>query len=356
MTLDLIHHISFDMEETILSAAITDTGEWILLVSSGNVIRYNIEKQESEYLFSVVSDPNNDFDLSATSTIYTLGDIVVLVNDYKRQGYVFYPGRYGRMSLWREDYHADITRFPIALFYNDSGVPHLIYSVAWNHLQIMDLNTKQILTAAKSLIEDGAEDKAIQFQEQYPDTENMPWPARYDYFYGPLIMAPGNKRFMSRGWVWGSSDCYTIYEIADFITNNRISSKAVRFGNHLTRPACWLSATAFAVIYIPFEDDEENATKETPAELRIYDATQSEPTITRRLIWNVFNGSFDELMYCEKLNALLAVHKEKGIVVCDMDGNVLLTDEMCRPLTSLSAIGQLITIDKRTVLVHQLTD
>ncbi len=36
----------------------------------------------------------------------------------------------------------DITNYPIALFKNNDGIPHIIYGAAWNHVQIMNLDYK----------------------------------------------------------------------------------------------------------------------------------------------------------------------------------------------------------------------
>ena len=147
-----IHDLTFDTEETILATTLSAPNECVMLMSDGKIIRYNIEKEDNEVLFSVknrVSYSDSGFDIHAPSTIYTMDSIVVIVNDYKRHGYVHYPGNYESLHLWRKDYHADISRYPICLFKDENDIPHLIYGVAWNHLQIMNLDTRQILTRFK---------------------------------------------------------------------------------------------------------------------------------------------------------------------------------------------------------------
>jgi hypothetical protein len=183
MEINKIHEIIFDTDETILASTLSNSNELVMLMSSGGVIRHKIKERNGEYLFSIKSGigySDGGFDLNSKSTIYTMDEIVVVVNDYKRHGFIHYPTKYHSLHLWREDYHADISTYPITLFRNEEGVPHIIYGEAWNHIQIMNLDTRQILTASKSLIEENAEERHIEF-EKY-EHNKLPWPRPYDYF------------------------------------------------------------------------------------------------------------------------------------------------------------------------------
>ena len=75
----------------------------------------------------------------------------------------------------------------------------MIYGVAWNKIHVANLTTRQVLTADKSLIEEGAEQH------------------HFDYFFGGLTISPNGKKFLSAGWIWGSYDACAIYDIEDFI-------------------------------------------------------------------------------------------------------------------------------------------
>ena len=163
------------------------------------------------------------FDTLAQTSIYTLNEILVVVNDFKRHGFVHYPDKYHALHLWREDYHVDISTYPIALYKNSDGVPHLVFAEAWNHVQIMNLDTRQILTASKSLIERNAEEKHIEFYKKFSEDNKLAWPRPYDYFFGKLYISPNQKKFSSAGWVWGSYDSYLVFDIDNFIYSNRIS-------------------------------------------------------------------------------------------------------------------------------------
>lgn len=137
MKANKIYNITFDTDETIMTATLSKLNEVVMLMSSGSVIRFNLADQKGEYLFSVKSDigySDGGFDITAKTSIYTMDEIVVIVNNFKTHGFVHYPGQYNALHLWRKDYHADISNYPIALYKSENGVPHLIYGKAWNHI------------------------------------------------------------------------------------------------------------------------------------------------------------------------------------------------------------------------------
>lgn len=84
MKIHKIHEITFDMEETILSATVSKKNEIVMLLSSGLVGRYTINEPLGERLFSVIENiryTDGGFDLTAQTSLYTLDEIVVVVND-----------------------------------------------------------------------------------------------------------------------------------------------------------------------------------------------------------------------------------------------------------------------------------
>lgn len=357
MELKKIHETFFDGDEIILCASLINADEWIMLVNSGRVIRYKVSDSSAKDLFNVenaISYSDGGFDLSAPSTIYIMDPVIVIVNDFKRHGVLSYPGKYHSIHLSREDYYADISRYPIALFKDEAGTSYLIYSAAWNHLQIMDLDTRRVLTAAKSLITKNAEEEHIEFYKQFPEDNKLPWPRPYDYFFGQLIMSPDNKKFLSKGWAWGSSDAYNVYDVADFIANSRISFKNIDYWEHSNRPACWIDNTTVAVSYYPFEDEERDLALGNSTKLHFYDVGQDKPAIIKRLVFDGFEGMFSGLYYSKTLNALIGLHKEKGLIVCNMEGQILLKDGSFKPDSFFPELNLFITVDNKSVCVHQL--
>ena len=94
MKVNQIHHIVFDAETTIIAATLSKTNELVILNSLGDVVRCNINENTSEHLFSTKSSivyANGGFDINAKVTIFTMDEIVVVVNEYKAFGFVHYP-------------------------------------------------------------------------------------------------------------------------------------------------------------------------------------------------------------------------------------------------------------------------
>ena len=267
MQLCKINEITIDSGESIRTATLSGSNEIVILLSSGIVISYNIVEQKRKHLFSVHSDtgyPDGGFDIADHSTIYTLDRVVVVVNDFKRHGVIYYPEKGHFTRLWRGEYHADISRFPIALYKDEMGVPHIIYGKDWNHVQIMNLDTLQILTASKSLIEAGAEEEFIEFHQKHSEFTKIPWPTPYNYFFGKLKLSPNNKFFLSEGWAWGSCDSYNAYDVNHFINSDRILEIPICGGDHINRAACWIDESTIAVGYSPYIEGDEGSTAESP--------------------------------------------------------------------------------------------
>jgi len=73
----------------------------------------------------------------------------------------------------------------------------LIHAVDWNRLEVLNLDTLQNLTAAKSLIEEDAEKRHLEFVARHTgaNADNRPWPHPFDYFYGALLLSPDKSYF-----------------------------------------------------------------------------------------------------------------------------------------------------------------
>lgn len=329
MKINIIQRVVPDSATTIVTASLSAPDEYVMLLSSGKVIRQKFNAPAGERLFSVKGSleyADGGFDISAPSTIYTLGDIVVLVNDYKRHGYIHYPGKYAALHLWREDYHADISRYSIALFRDHLQVPYIIYAVAWNHLQIMNLDTRQVLTAAKSLIEEGAEERHIEFYKMYEEGNKLPWPLRYDYFYGQLQMSPDGSQFLSAGWRWGSTDWYNIYDVEHFISSPRIADKQIDSWEHNNRGVCWIDDTTVAVTFHPRRDDAEDATADDPCEIHFYHVADSTPVIAKKIKIADADILNTTMYYSKGLKAIVLFSDLLGVLVVTPDGEVLFRD------------------------------
>ena len=330
MKINIIHDITFDTDETIITATLSKPNEVVILMSSGSVIRFNLEDKKGKHLFSVKNDigyPDGGFDITAQTSIYTMEEIVVVVNDFKKHGIIHYPDKYHTLHLHREDYHADISTYPIALYKNSDGVPHLIFGVAWNHIQIMNLDTRQILTASKSLIEENAEEKHFELCKKYGEDNKFTWPRPYDYFFGKLIISPNRQKFLSAGWVWGSSDSYNVYDIEQFISSNRISDLRIGAWEHENRAACWIDNDTIAIAYNPFTEGDENSTADSPCEIHCYKILGDNVEIDKK-IQIADKYTLNSKMYFDKDMRLIIRFSDKGgLSIISTDGQIVFKDE-----------------------------
>lgn len=359
MEIRKIHDITFSTDESIMTASLSGPHELVMLMSSGNVIRYDLREQNGKHLFStksIFSHEDGGFDTDAPTTIYTLDKIVVVVNDYKRHGYIHYPGEYKSLHLWRKDYNSSISRYPIALFKNESGIPHLIYAENWNHIQIMNLDTRQILTAAKSLIEEGAEERYIEFHKTYKEENKLTWPRPYDYFFGRLEISPDKKSFLSAGWAWGSNDAYNIYEIDHFVNNNRIAHQNIDYWEHNNRAVCWIDNKTVAITYSPFEEADENANKDSAHEIHFYKMNHEEWTIERKVQVAGLDIVSSNMHFNKKLNALILFSDKIGVTALSLDGEVLFHDKKMHQDAYYSDLNMFVKTDDKSVVVHQIKE
>jgi hypothetical protein len=357
MEITKVHTITFDTEERIMTSALSGINELIILLSSGDVVLYKIDTQATELLFSLNSSfsyKDGGFDINAQSTIYTLGSIVVIVNDYKRHGFVHYPKKYKKLHLWREDYHANISCYPIALFKNALGVPHLIFSEAWNHIQIMNLDSRQILTASKSLIEENAEERHLKFYKNHKEDNKLQWPRPYDYFFGKLEMSPNNKYFLSAGWAWGSYDAYIVYEVENFIENNRIADIPIGSWEHSNRASCWVDTETVAVAYNPLEEDDEDATKDSPQEIHFYSIKDSASEIKKKVQVKKLDIVNSKIHFNKDLNTFLFISDKQGIAVISLEGETLLHEEKLNADIYYSDLNRLVKTYDKSVIIYKI--
>ncbi len=354
-----IYDITFDTDETIMNATLSKSNEVVMMMSSGSVIRYNLDDRAGKHLFSVKSDigySDGGFDITAKTSIYTMDEIVVAVNDFKRHGFVHYPGKYYALHLWREDYHADISTYPIALYKNADRVPHLIFGEAWNHIQIMNLDTRQILTASKSLIEEEAEERHIEFYKKQSEDNKLAWPRPYDYFFGKLFISPNQKKFLSAGWAWGSCDSYHVYDIDKFISSNRISDIGIGAWEHENRATCWVDKETIAVVYNPFTEGDENSTADSPCEIHFYKISGDNVNIEKKIQIADKNILSSRMYFNGTMNSFITVSDKACLSVISLDGQITFKDENLKVNEYSVEAGYFLVANNKTISVYELIE
>lgn len=362
MNVNKIYDITFDSDETIMTATLSKSNEVVMLMSSGNVIRFNLDDQMGDFLFSVKDDfanpPDGGFDTTAKTSIYTMDEIVVVVNDFKCHGFVYSPNQHSALRLWRQDYYAEISTYPIALYKNADSVPHLIFGVAWNHIQIMNLDTRQILTASKSLIEENAEEKHIEFYKNSPESNILAWPRPYDYFFGELFVSPNRKKFLSAGWAWGSCDSYNVYDIENFINSNRISEFMIGSWEHENRATCWIDDDTIAVAYNPVTEGDETSTADSPCEIHFHRINGNHIETDKIIQIAGQNIVSSKIYFNKKRNLLFSISEKDGLSVISLDGRIVYKDENLKSneIEYNNQIDLFIKAEGKTISVFEITE
>lgn len=356
MRINKTRELTFDTDETILTATISKPNEIVMMMSSGSVVRFNLAERTGAYLFSIKREPgyaDGGFDIGAKSSIYTLDEIVVVANDYRRDAIIHYPSKY-RLHLRRDDYHTEISTYPVALYKNQEGVPHIIFAEAWNHIQIMNLDTRQILTASKSLIEENAEERHIELYKIYKEENKLAWPRPYDYFFGKLFLSPDQKKFLSAGWVWGSFDCYTVYDIGKFISSNRISALRIGGWEHESRATCWVDNETIAILYNPFAECDENATADSPYEIHIYKINGDQIVPEKKIEVRQKISINSKMHYSTATHSLIIFSEKHGLSILSLDGELLFKDEHFIANEYHEESGLFIHINNKTISAFEL--
>lgn len=323
--LQLVREREIPLKHDIQTLGFYKENQLVILTKAGEVMLYDMAAQ-STILLCECSSVCSGFDPAAKSSVYTLDDIIVIVNDFKTQGLLINRKEEYRMSIGRTDYHADISQYPVALFRNEAQEPCMIYGTAWNEIHIANLATRQILTADKSLIEVGAEQRHIDFYKKHEERNKFMWPRAFDYFYGKLILSPDQRSFVSAGWVWGSADCCMHFELQDFIENHRIKAEQVGCWEHNGRGLCFLDNDTIAVLCNPYLDDEDDAVKDAPYEIRLYcrDGGGEKQRI-------ILEPSLDlkgaELYYLPTEQCFLSFAEASGVVLISPDGETVMQEK-----------------------------
>lgn len=360
MKINKISEFVFNDSDTITCATLSKVNEVVLLMSSGDVVRLNLDDKSSTVLFWA---GNNDgsirersFDAKAQSSIYTLDEIVVVANDLMSCAFVHHPGYFTKLQLTRSNDHHDISVYPIAIYNSDNGIPHLIYGQAWNHIQIMNLNTRQVLTAAKSLILENAEERFTELEQKHPSGYRGLWPLPYDYFYGRLFLSPDRKKFLSAGWVWGSNDAYTIYDIGKFISDNRISFICIGVWEHQDRSVCWVANDLMAVVYDPFAEGDEGADENSPYKMRLIHLSEQGSEIVQTIQLADRTLLSARMYFLAAQNTFVFLSAEHGVSVISMNGELVFRDVNLKLNEFKPEMNLFLKAEGQTLSVYQFSE
>lgn len=325
----------FDINEVELK----NENELIILTKQGDVYLYKIDMQIIELLFQIHPDKgiqyaDGGFDLEAKSSIYTLDDIVVVVNDFKTHGYVYNGKEQYVIHISREDYYAEHSKFPINL-YKDGTTIFLIYGTKWNRVDVVNLETRQILTIDKSLVEVGAEQSRIAFYKEHKESSKLFWPSNFDYFYGELELSPNQTYFMSKGWVWGSSDSCAVFNREDFIHNHRINVVWQQYFEHENRSMCFVDDETIAIVYNTTMEDINDKDEDMIKIVNIKNNTEINISVSRSLNIRNYQMTYKDEHFIFYSNI-------DGIIVLTKQGEIVHENHSIEVISYLKQLNQMI--------------
>jgi len=240
---------------------------WIVLFSSGSVLRVDADTGEFTPLATLALDPEPGHEPWCSQQLrhrlHVSGDgqFAAVVNDFGRQGQIIdlHTGRV-TATLDGGDYHQNTVPFSFA-FVQVDGRTLAIHRTEWNRLDISDPASGTLLTPRSR---DGSQPR-----------DSQHW---LDYFHGALYVTPAGSAIADDGWVWhpvGVVSTWNLHrwhrenpwESEDGASRRILCTRAYYWGGALT----WIDERHIALGGIG--DDDEHMV----AGARIFDVTRDAP-------------------------------------------------------------------------------
>lgn len=265
--------------------------------------------------------PAEALDLSAPLSLHVApsGQLAAVAEVCGRRAVVLAPLT-GEITqrIQRDDYHPDVTPFPLA-FFEHAGALRLAHGSEWNRLDVSDPFTGRLLTARPS--------------PRYEHGREPP-PHYLDYFHASLLPSPSGERVLDNGWVWQPSAVPRTFSLRRWLDENVWESEDGPSAHDLCvreswpAPACWL-AEPLVALWGAGDDDWEL----TPA-ARVFDADTGVEVRS-------FAGPAENLFFDAPY---LVACGEGGGSVWDIEtGERLAVDPLLRPVGHHPASGELVS-------------
>lgn len=226
-------------------------GVWLACTATGAIIEIDPIHHRTRFLAQIPRD-SLDFDgqyichtglwedrPSCVLRVSTHGQMAVVANRYGSRGVVLDLSR-GKvtMNLHRDDYHEDVSSFPLAFCNLDDRVL-LIHGTEWNRLDISDADTGKLLTRRRPT--------------SYQSGEAKP-PHYLDYFHCQLSVSPGQQFIVDDGWVWHPAGVLVAWDLPQWLHDNVWESEDGSSKRELSckeyhwdGPLCWIDDRRLAV-------------------------------------------------------------------------------------------------------------
>lgn len=227
-------------------------GKWLACTSTGTILEIAPDHRSLRIMAQVPQDAL-DFDgpnlqgsehalAKGPACVFRVsrnGEIVAVANRYGHKGIVLEPATGNiTMRLRRDDYHEDVSSFPLAFVYHDDQLL-LVHGTAWNRLDVSDARNGMLLT------------------ERGPTSYStgQARPEHYlDYFHCSLVVSPDQQYVADNGWVWhpvGIVECWNIQRWLDenaWESEDGESKRSLCWrGYYWDGPLCWIDNHQLAV-------------------------------------------------------------------------------------------------------------
>lgn len=234
--------------ELIAVAPLQNSSHWLLLTSHKRLYILDEATKDNRALpgldFEKLDFEKLDFEKPIALQSSRDGDFFAIYNTSGQYGYVVDRKSYTiSMLLNRQNYHEDVSGFPIA-FFGYQGRSLLVHATDWNRLEITDLRDGSVLTKRHI-----AEYKIGERSEHY-----------LDYFHCTLSVSPSNAWIADTGWVWQPAGVISSWNLKQWLEQNPFESedgdsrKTFNVWQDWDMPTCWLNDTTFGVYGIGPED------------------------------------------------------------------------------------------------------
>ena len=232
--------------------ACSSTGLLIEIVPAQNAVRFVTQMPHNALDFDGPNIRGSQHEWAKGSPcvlrVSRNGELAAISNRYGQKGLVLEvaTGK-ATMSLERDDYHEDVSSFPLA-FINLNDRLLVIHGTAWNRLDVSDARTGILLTKRGPTSYNRGEAR----------------PEHYlDYFHCSLLISPGQQYVADNGWSWHPIGSVETWNVRQWLDNNvwesedGDSKKCLCWrGYFWDGPLCWIDDCHLAVWGYGQEDTE----------------------------------------------------------------------------------------------------
>lgn len=195
----------------LVPAGVDDGSVWILLVESGEIVRFDAESGAHTTLATatVPDEPGHQpwAGRALRRRLHVSADarFAAVVNDYGQHGQVFdLESGQVTFTLHGGVYRPKTVPFSLAFARHD-GRDVVVHRTAWNRLDVSDPATGELLTVR--------EFPPAESSEQRP-------PHYLDFFHGGLLVSPDDRWLVNDGWVWHPVGITRAWELRRWLTQD----------------------------------------------------------------------------------------------------------------------------------------